>query len=112
MIFVRMGRDDAEQLVLAFDDEGRVRHDHIDASMLLLTKSDAAIEHQPLVAVGVEVEVHPDLAAAAERDEIQPFSSRSNARSRAEAAWDTAGEAVLGTRPFGTPGFHRLRLRR
>ncbi len=72
MVLVRMRRDDAEQLVAAFDDEGRIGHDHVDPRLvLLLAEGDAAIDDQPLAAVTVEVEVHPDLAGTAERQKIE-----------------------------------------
>ena len=72
MVLVRVRRDDAEQPVAAFDDKGRVGHDHIDPGLvLLLAEGDAAIDDQPLAAIAVEIEVHPDLAGPAERQEIQ-----------------------------------------
>ncbi len=72
MVLMRMGRDDPEQLVAPFDDKGRVGHDHVDPRlMFLLAERDAAIDDQPLAAIAVEVEVHPDLAGAAEREEIE-----------------------------------------
>ena len=72
MILVRVRRDDAEQPVAPLDDKGRVGHDHIDPGLvLLLAEGDAAIDDQPLAAIAVEIEVHPDLAGAAERQEIE-----------------------------------------
>ncbi len=72
MVFMRMGRDDPQEAVAAFDDKGGVGHDHIDPGLvLLLAEGDAAIDDQPLAAIAVEVEVHPDLAGAAEREEIE-----------------------------------------
>ena len=72
MVLMRVGRDDPQELVAAFDDERGVGHDHIDPGlMLLLAEGDAAIDDQPLAAIAVEAEVHPDLAGAAEREEIE-----------------------------------------
>ena len=39
--------------------------------VLLVAEGDAAIDDQPLAAIAVEVEVHPDLARPAERQEEQ-----------------------------------------
>ena len=72
MILVTVRRDDTEQPVPPLHDKGGVGHDHIDPGLVLfLAESDAAIDDQPLPVMAVEVEVHPDLAAAAEREEIQ-----------------------------------------
>ena len=60
MVLVRVRRDDAQQLLAAFDDKGGVGHDHVDPRLvLLLAEGDAAIEDQPLAAVAVEVRFIP-----------------------------------------------------
>ena len=75
MVFVRVGNDDADKIVPHLLDEGRVRHDDVDASLLRPRKGNAAVDHQPLFLTGgpetVEPHVHADLAQAAKRHENQ-----------------------------------------
>ena len=73
VVLVRMGDDDADQILLRLLDETEVRHDEIDARQVLTGEGDAEIDHQPLArvfgAVAVQGAIHADLAQAAERDE-------------------------------------------
>ena len=72
MVLVPVCRDNAEQPIAPLDDKGRVGHDHVDPRlMLFFAKGHAAIEDQPLTAIAVEIEVHPDLAGATQRQEIE-----------------------------------------
>ena len=71
MVLMGVGGDNPQQAVAVFDDEGRVCDHDIDAGLRIVAKGDAAIDDQPLAAIAVEVEVHADLAGAAERQEIE-----------------------------------------
>ena len=71
MIFVRMGQHDADQVLRALLDEGRIGHDHLDTRHAVVAEGDAKVEHQPLAGVTVEIEVHADLARATQREEQQ-----------------------------------------
>jgi len=71
MVFVRMREHEAQQIFAPFGDEARVRHDHVDAAAAAFAEGHAEIDHQPLAAVAVEIEIHPDLARTAERQEIE-----------------------------------------
>src|SRR3546814_10766577 len=60
--------DDALQTVeLAFD-EAEIGQDHVDAGIIRIGEGDAAIDHQPLAAAAVAIDVHADFARAAERE--------------------------------------------
>ena len=71
MILVGMGQHDGEQVLPALLDEGRIRHEHVDAGQRIAREGDAEIDHQPLALASVEVEVHADLAGPAEGQEVQ-----------------------------------------
>ena len=71
MVLVGVGDDDAGEILLALLDEGGIGHHDLDARHGVVAEGDAEIDHQPLAGVAVEVEVHADLARAAERDEQQ-----------------------------------------
>ena len=73
MIFMRVGEQEPGDIVPLFLDEPNVGKDHIDAGLGLAAEGDAHIDDEPfagaLAAVAVEVEIHADLAHAAERQE-------------------------------------------
>ncbi len=71
MILVRMGQHDARQILAAFDDEFRIRHDDLDTRRRLVAEGDAEIDHQPLSVMAVQIQVHADLARPAKRQEDQ-----------------------------------------
>ncbi len=71
MILMTMGQHDAEQILAALDDEGRVGHEHFDARRGLVTEGDAEIDHQPFAAIAVKAEIHADLADAAQGQKNQ-----------------------------------------
>ena len=76
MVLVRMGDEDAEQVLALLLDEAQVRIDEVDAGqMLLAAEAHAAIDQDPLPArvrpEAVERGVHADLAEAAEGNEDQ-----------------------------------------
>src|SRR5271155_5590365 len=70
---MRVGDDDADQILFRLLDEGEVRHDEIDAGQVLAGEGDAEVNHQPLASVrrpiAVKGAIHADLAQAAERGE-------------------------------------------
>ena len=73
MILVRVGDDEADEVVLDLLDEGEVGHDEIDARQILAREGEAEIDHQPFAAAGrpkaVERAIHADFAETAERRE-------------------------------------------
>ena len=69
MVLMRVGQHEADQLVAALLDEGRVGHDDVDAGRRLVAEGDAEIDHQPAAGMAVKVQVHADLARPAERQE-------------------------------------------
>ena len=71
MVLVRMGDDQAHQLVATIRDVAGVGHHHIDLGMRRAAEADAAVHRQPLPVAAVEVEVHADLARPAQRQEGQ-----------------------------------------
>ena len=71
MIFVGMGRDDRHERLAAIGDEDRVGHLHPVAAngrrrtgQWHFFEGHAAIHHQPLPGVAVQIEIHADLATA------------------------------------------------
>ena len=70
MILVRMGDDDADEILLHLLDEADVRHDEIDAGQVVAGEGDAEVDHQPLArlrrAIAVERAIHSDFAQAPE----------------------------------------------
>ncbi len=77
MVLVGMGEHQAGQTVAALLDELRVGQDDVDPRRGAVVEGDAHVDHQPAAVSGrsqaVEIEVHPDLAGAAERDEKKVF---------------------------------------
>ena len=73
VVLMRVGDDDADQILLCLLDKAQIRHDEIDAGHLLARKGDAKVNHQPLASVRrpitVKGAIHADLAQAAERGE-------------------------------------------
>jgi len=71
VVLMRMRRHDPEQPVASFDDEGGVGHDDFEPRLRIVAEGNAAVENEPVAGITVEVQVHPDLACSAERDEEQ-----------------------------------------
>jgi hypothetical protein len=71
MVLMRVGDDEAGQVGLALGGEARIGHDDLDPRHGLVRKRDAQIDHQPFAGIAVEVEVHADLAGAAQGQEHQ-----------------------------------------
>ena len=71
VVLVRMGQDQAVQIATPGRDEARIRQDDVDARQGLVGEADAEVDHQPLPVEAVQVQVQPDLAGAAKRQEHQ-----------------------------------------
>ena len=77
VVLVGMGGDDGHQCFTAIGDEHRVGHLHTIAahgprgrvSQWHFLEGHAAIHHEPLPGVAVQIEVHADLAAAPQWEE-------------------------------------------
>ena len=73
VILVRMGYDDADEILPRFLDEAQIGHDEIDPGQILARKGDAEIDHQPLARprgpIAIKRAIHADLAQAPERSE-------------------------------------------
>src|SRR5579884_2962447 len=65
--------DAGEPLLLVFD-ELEIGQDELDAWIVGTREIEAEVDHDPLAAAAVEIDVHADLARAAERAEDQFFS--------------------------------------
>jgi hypothetical protein len=79
VVLVRVGEDDAEQAVEPLLNELEVGEHQVDAGVVGIGEPHAEVDHQPLAIAAVEVDVHADLARAAEREE-QQFVSGGHAR--------------------------------
>ena len=55
MVLVRVRRHDPQQPVATLDDEGGVGHDDLEPGLGIIAEGDAAIEHEPVAGVTVEV---------------------------------------------------------
>ena len=75
MILVPVGDDDADQVLQPVLDEREVGEHKVDAGQCRIGEGHAEIDHQPFAVAPVQVDIHPDLAGAAERQEDQ-FVSR------------------------------------
>ena len=114
MVFVGMGQNQPVQPVLAFGDESRVRRDHVDPGKRGIAEGDAQIDHQPAAAIAEQVEVHADLAGAAERQEMEGVAAHArflakiscNPRKVTSGSWismaSVASEKVSASPPVAT----------
>src|SRR5208282_6705080 len=71
MVLMGMRRHNPEQPIAALDDEGGIGHDDLEPRLGIVPEGNAAVENQPIAGVAVEIQVHPDLSSATERDEEQ-----------------------------------------
>ena len=71
MVLVRMGQDQAAEVLAAALDEARIGQHDLDAGQGVVGEADAEVDHQPLAVQAIEVEVQADLAGPAERYEEQ-----------------------------------------
>jgi hypothetical protein len=74
MVFVAVGEDDPRESLLLVLDELELGQDEVDSGILGIGEGQAEIDHQPLAAAAVQVDVHADFARPAERAEQQFFS--------------------------------------
>ncbi len=73
MILMAVGEDDAEQVLAALLDELEVGQDQFDARIARIGEGHAKIDHQPFAVAAIEIDVHADLAGAAEGEEEKFF---------------------------------------
>ncbi len=76
MILMRMGGDDAQDILVLFGQETHIGHQHVDARHAAFApEQHAAIDDDPLPVIGraeaIGVEIHADLARSAKRQEDQ-----------------------------------------
>src|SRR5690606_12898456 len=75
MVLVRVGDDDADEVLPLLLEEADVGEDEIDTRHILAREGDAAVDEQPLAPArrpeAVETGVHADLAETAERYEYE-----------------------------------------
>ena len=71
MVFMAVRDDDAGKAVELILDEAKIGQDHVDAGIIGIGEGHAAIDHHPLALTAIEVDVHADLARAAERAKEQ-----------------------------------------
>src|SRR5206468_12178576 len=71
---VAVGQNDSGKPVLLFLDELEIRQDQLDARIIGTGEGQPEVDHDPLAAAAVEIDVHADLARAAERAEQQFFA--------------------------------------
>ena len=73
MILMRVGEQEADDIVLLLLDEADIGEDHIDARLGLAAEGDSHIDDEPfaraIAPVAVEIQIHADLAHAAKRQE-------------------------------------------
>src|SRR5690348_4252398 len=74
MVFMPVSEDDPGQPVLLAFDELEVGKDKLDAGIGRVGEREPEVDHDPLAAAAVEIDVHADLARAAQRDEQQFFA--------------------------------------
>ena len=64
-----VGHHQPDQILPTVLDEARIGHDHVDSGRGLVAEGDTEIDHQPLTAVVVKVEVHADFIRPTQRQE-------------------------------------------
>ena len=68
MVLMGVGNDNTGQVIGAFGNKSRVGHLHVGlVSLVGVSKGDAAVDHEPLVVVAIQIEVHTDFATATQR---------------------------------------------
>ena len=77
VILVAMRQHDAEQVFAAFFDEGEIGQHQFDTRQAGIGKCHAEIAHDPFAATAIEIDVHANLAGAAEWQEYK-FVARSH----------------------------------
>ena len=74
MVLMPVGQHDPEQILVPLFDEGEIGQDQVDAGIGRIGEGHAEIDHHPFAVAAVEIDVHADLARAAEREEEQFFA--------------------------------------
>src|SRR3954447_16972859 len=74
MVLVTMGQDDPREPFLLFLDELEIGQDQVDPRIARIGEGQAEVDHDPLPAAAVEIDVHADLAGAAQGDEQKFFA--------------------------------------
>ena len=74
MVLMAVGEHDAEQIGAMLLDEGEIGEDQLDPRIGRIGEGHAEIDHHPFALAAVEIDVHADLARAAEREEEQFFA--------------------------------------
>ena len=86
VVLVGVGQDQPGQRLPAFDDEGRIGHEDVDARRPRLGEGDAQVGHQPGPGMAEKVEVHADLAGPAQGQEIKLVGAGNEAVGQAHAS--------------------------
>src|SRR5690606_4911154 len=71
MVFMRVGQDNTQKIVEALLDELGIGEDQLCPRVFGRPEAHAEINHQPLPAAAVEIDVHADLARAAKGEKQQ-----------------------------------------
>src|SRR5205085_3488080 len=74
MVLVAMGEDNPGEALLLVLDELEVGKDELDPGVIGPGEVEPQIDHDPLAAAAIEIDVHADLARAAESDKDQFFA--------------------------------------
>ena len=90
MVLMAVGEDDAEQVVALLLDEVEVGQDQLDAGIVGIGEGQAEIDHQPFALAAVEIDVHADLARAAEREEEEFFAGMSSLEPSPPSSYEQA----------------------
>src|SRR5262245_64893574 len=83
MILVAVGEHEADEIAAALLDEADLGHDDLDARRALVAEGDAEVDHQPLAAIAIEIEVHADLPCPAQGAEQELAGRRGGAQAGA-----------------------------
>ena len=94
MVLMAVGEDDAEQIGAPLLDEGEIGQDQLDARIGGIGEGHAEIDHHPFALAAVEIDVHADLARAAEREEEEFFAGFH------ESPYRHSGESGKYSRPL------------
>jgi len=69
---------DEQEAFAVFGDETNVRHDHVNARIILVTELHAQIDHKPIARVGwphaITIAIHANLAGATQGEKHQVFA--------------------------------------
>ena len=71
MVLVTVGEDDSGKAVAPGLDELQLWQDEVDAGLVRVGEGQPKVDHQPVAAGAVQIDVHADLARPAERAEQQ-----------------------------------------